>query len=167
MFPADGQHPMFLWWYTPQNDTVYNVHYKGLIEYYLPPKATHFTRRNTTDIDTLARTFLAEQNALQRRFRNLHQMRTRGLGMNGTFPRLGRLVGRLARGDIEEAIEIIEDLQEQADEIAREAEAAGEEDLHNQAQHVLNNLTMLEKKNWRTWKKTTVLRQSSTISSKA
>jgi len=33
MFPADGRHPMFLWWYTGENKTVYVVNYHGLIEY--------------------------------------------------------------------------------------------------------------------------------------
>ena len=33
MFPTDGRHPMFLWWYTGENKTVYVVNYHGLIEY--------------------------------------------------------------------------------------------------------------------------------------
>jgi hypothetical protein len=33
MFPSQGKNPMFLWWYTGENKTVYVVNYHGLIEY--------------------------------------------------------------------------------------------------------------------------------------
>jgi len=33
LFPAGGKKPMFLWWYSNDNSSVYVVKYKGLIEY--------------------------------------------------------------------------------------------------------------------------------------
>lgn len=33
IFPANGTKPMFLWWYTEDNSTIYVVKFKGLIEY--------------------------------------------------------------------------------------------------------------------------------------
>ncbi|MEM2319269.1 MAG: hypothetical protein QXW82_02875 [Candidatus Bathyarchaeia archaeon] len=33
IFPANGTKPMFLWWYTGDNSTIYVVKFKGLIEY--------------------------------------------------------------------------------------------------------------------------------------
>jgi hypothetical protein len=33
IFPASGKKPMFLWWYTDDNSTIYVVKFKGVIEY--------------------------------------------------------------------------------------------------------------------------------------
>jgi hypothetical protein len=33
IFPASGKKPMFLWWYTNDNSTIYVVKFKGVIEY--------------------------------------------------------------------------------------------------------------------------------------
>ena len=33
LFPAKGTKPMFIWWYTEDNSTVYVIKFKGLIEY--------------------------------------------------------------------------------------------------------------------------------------
>ena len=33
IFPASGKKPMFLWWYTEDNSTIYVVKFKGVIEY--------------------------------------------------------------------------------------------------------------------------------------
>ncbi|MEM2912128.1 MAG: hypothetical protein QXM52_04025 [Candidatus Bathyarchaeia archaeon] len=33
IFPANGTKPMFLWWYTKENNTIYVVKFKGVIEY--------------------------------------------------------------------------------------------------------------------------------------
>lgn len=38
IFPAGGKKPMFLWWYTKDNHTIYVVKFKGLIEYLILEK---------------------------------------------------------------------------------------------------------------------------------
>lgn len=35
LFPAGGERPMFLWWYTDNEDRIYVVKYQGLIEYFV------------------------------------------------------------------------------------------------------------------------------------
>ncbi|MEM3443065.1 MAG: hypothetical protein QXM86_04330 [Candidatus Bathyarchaeia archaeon] len=38
IFPAKGTKPMFLWWYTNDNDTIYVVKFQGIIEYLILDK---------------------------------------------------------------------------------------------------------------------------------
>lgn len=48
IFPANGTKPMFLWWYTNDNSTIYVVKFKGLIEY-LTFSLPYYDRRYTAD----------------------------------------------------------------------------------------------------------------------
>ncbi|MEM3536179.1 MAG: hypothetical protein QXF44_00220 [Candidatus Bathyarchaeia archaeon] len=48
IFPASGKKPMFLWWYTNDNSTVYVVKFKGVIEY-LTFDLPYYDRRYPAD----------------------------------------------------------------------------------------------------------------------
>jgi hypothetical protein len=48
IFPANGEKPMFLWWYTNDNSTIYVVKFKGVIEY-LTFNLPYFDRRYPAD----------------------------------------------------------------------------------------------------------------------
>jgi hypothetical protein len=48
IFPANGTKPMFLWWYTNDNSTIYVVKFKGLIEY-LTFSLPYYDRRYAAD----------------------------------------------------------------------------------------------------------------------
>ncbi|NWF86195.1 hypothetical protein HXY32_00010 [Candidatus Bathyarchaeota archaeon] len=52
IFPASGKKPMFLWWYTNDNSTIYVVKFKGVIEYLLLDKP-YYQRRLNADNDTI------------------------------------------------------------------------------------------------------------------
>ena len=52
IFPASGKKPMFLWWYTNDNSTIYVVKFKGVIEYLLLDKP-YYQRRFNADNDTI------------------------------------------------------------------------------------------------------------------
>lgn len=56
IFPAGGKKPMFLWWYTEDNSTIYVVKFKGVIEYLimdLPYYRHRFRADNATINATL------------------------------------------------------------------------------------------------------------------
>lgn len=147
MFPADGRHPMFLWWYKKQNDTVYAVHYKGLIEYYLIRKGAHFTRMSASEVTRLVEAFFKEYHeALQRKSTGLSKMESRYMGINGTCINLSKIISQIAKENIDEALEFIKEMKEQASKIAEEAETLGEEDLSAKAQEVMDKLDGLEEK---------------------
>ncbi|MGQ9624971.1 MAG: hypothetical protein ACUVT9_06330 [Candidatus Bathycorpusculaceae bacterium] len=44
IFPAGGRKPMFLWWYTNDNNTIYVVKFKGVIEYLIVDKQYYLKR---------------------------------------------------------------------------------------------------------------------------
>jgi len=48
IFPASGKKPMFLWWYTNDNSTIYVVKFKGVIEY-LTFNLPYYDRRYPAD----------------------------------------------------------------------------------------------------------------------
>ena len=48
IFPASGKKPMFLWWYTNNNSTIYVVKFKGVIEY-LTFNLPYYDRRYVAD----------------------------------------------------------------------------------------------------------------------
>lgn len=51
IFPADGKKPIFLWWYTKDNSTIYVVKFQGVIEYLtfgLPYYDRHYPADNLT-----------------------------------------------------------------------------------------------------------------------
>jgi hypothetical protein len=48
IFPASGKKPMFLWWYTNDNSTIYVVKFKGVIEY-LTFNLPYYDRRYQAD----------------------------------------------------------------------------------------------------------------------
>jgi len=48
IFPASGKKPMFLWWYTNDNSTIYVVKFKGVIEY-LAFNLPYYDRRYLAD----------------------------------------------------------------------------------------------------------------------
>jgi hypothetical protein len=48
IFPASGKKPMFLWWYTNDNSTIYVVKFKGVIEY-LTFNLPYYDRRYLAD----------------------------------------------------------------------------------------------------------------------
>jgi hypothetical protein len=48
IFPANGTKPMFLWWYTNDNSTIYVVKFKGVIEY-LTFNLPYYDRRYAAD----------------------------------------------------------------------------------------------------------------------
>jgi hypothetical protein len=48
IFPASGKKPMFLWWYTNDNSTIYVVKFKGVIEY-LTFDLPYYDRRYAAD----------------------------------------------------------------------------------------------------------------------
>ena len=52
VFPASGKKPMFLWWYTNDNSTVYVVKFKGVIEYLIFDKP-YYLRRFRADNSTI------------------------------------------------------------------------------------------------------------------
>ncbi len=56
IFPAKGTKPMFLWWYTNDNSTIYVVKFQGVIEYLMVDKPYYrhrFHADNTTINETL------------------------------------------------------------------------------------------------------------------
>jgi len=52
IFPANGKKPMFLWWYTKDNSTIYVVKFKGAIEY-LTFDFPYYDRRYPADNSTI------------------------------------------------------------------------------------------------------------------
>jgi hypothetical protein len=52
IFPAMGTKPMFLWWYTNDNSTIYVVKFKGVIEYLILDKL-YYRKRFHADNDTI------------------------------------------------------------------------------------------------------------------
>ena len=52
IFPASGKKPMFLWWYTNDNSTIYVVKFKGVIEY-LTFSLPYYDRRYPADNSTI------------------------------------------------------------------------------------------------------------------
>jgi hypothetical protein len=52
IFPAKGTKPMFLWWYTNDNSTIYVVKFKGVIEYLILDKL-YYVKRYHADNDTI------------------------------------------------------------------------------------------------------------------
>jgi hypothetical protein len=147
MFPADGRHPIFLWWYTKQNDTIYTVHYKGLIEYYLPKIGAPFTHKYASEVARLMQAFIKQNyENLQKGFRILNQVENRYTGINGTFHQLGQMIVTLSQSNIEEALELIEELHDKASKIAEEAQTIDEEGLNTEAQEALNKIDSLQEK---------------------
>ncbi len=55
IFPASGKKPMFLWWYTNDNSTIYVVKFKGVIEYLILDKP-YYQRRFQADNATINET---------------------------------------------------------------------------------------------------------------
>jgi hypothetical protein len=52
IFPAGGTKPMFLWWYTNDNSTIYVVKFKGAIEYLILDKP-YYLKRFRADNETI------------------------------------------------------------------------------------------------------------------
>lgn len=52
IFPASGKKPMFLWWYTNDNSTIYVVKFKGVIEYLILDKP-YYQRQFQADNATI------------------------------------------------------------------------------------------------------------------
>lgn len=52
IFPARGTKPMFLWWYTNDNSTIYVVKFKGVIEYLILEKP-YYLKRFHADNETI------------------------------------------------------------------------------------------------------------------
>ncbi|MGB9714694.1 MAG: hypothetical protein ACPLZC_06955, partial [Candidatus Bathyarchaeales archaeon] len=44
IFPAGGRKPMFLWWYTNDNSTIYVVKFQGVIEYLMLDRQYYLKR---------------------------------------------------------------------------------------------------------------------------
>ncbi|MEM1552102.1 MAG: hypothetical protein QXH03_05505 [Candidatus Bathyarchaeia archaeon] len=55
IFPANGTKPMFLWWYTNDNSSIYVVKFQGVIEYLMLDKP-YYRHRFHTDDDTINKT---------------------------------------------------------------------------------------------------------------
>ncbi|MGQ9531163.1 MAG: hypothetical protein ACUVTC_06990, partial [Candidatus Bathycorpusculaceae bacterium] len=52
IFPAGGKKPMFLWWYTKDNSTIYVAKFKGVIEYLIIDKP-YYQKRFQADNETI------------------------------------------------------------------------------------------------------------------
>jgi len=50
LFPAGGRKPMFIWWYTEDNSTVYTIKFQGVIEYLAFDKPYYVRRFSADDI---------------------------------------------------------------------------------------------------------------------
>ncbi|NWG10732.1 hypothetical protein HXY33_03135 [Candidatus Bathyarchaeota archaeon] len=59
IFPASGKKPMFLWWYTDDNSSIYVVKFKGVIEY-LTFDLPYYDRRYPADNLTINQTLSNE-----------------------------------------------------------------------------------------------------------
>ncbi|MEM2104108.1 MAG: hypothetical protein QW717_04380 [Candidatus Bathyarchaeia archaeon] len=69
IFPAGGKKPMFLWWYTEDNSTIYVVKFQGLIEYLVLDKPYYRHRFHADNVNinaTLWRNHI--EPALRKRF---------------------------------------------------------------------------------------------------
>jgi hypothetical protein len=55
IFPAGGRKPMFLWWYTNDNSTIYVVKFQGVIEYLILDKP-YYLKRFHADNSTIGTT---------------------------------------------------------------------------------------------------------------
>ncbi|MEM3608803.1 MAG: hypothetical protein QXV87_00450 [Candidatus Bathyarchaeia archaeon] len=66
IFPAGGRKPMFLWWYTNDNSTIYVVKFQGVIEYLILDKP-YYLKRFNADNSTINATLW--QNYIEPRLR--------------------------------------------------------------------------------------------------
>ena len=134
MFPANGSKPVFIWWYTADNTTVYVVHFKGLIEYYRLNKT--FTREWLAD-QILAET-LADRAGIPEAIRELMSY------IKAMSSKLTQVPSLLAAGQYDEALEAITDVEEAAKELKAWAEEQGLEDLVADVSELLDALDDLE-----------------------
>lgn len=136
---------MFLWWYTEQNDTVYAVHYKGLIEYYVPG-GEFFTRRRAADVANLVREFFQERReALQHRFRRFEALRMHLRNVSDIILQLGESFAVL-ESRVERAIALTDKLMEILVKIAERAEEAGRVEIEEKALEIVDSLEDLRSK---------------------
>jgi len=134
MFPANGSKPVFIWWYTADNTTVYVVHFKGLIEYYRLNKT--FSRKWLAD-QVLAEA-LADRAAVPEAVRELMSY------IKAMSSKLTQVPSLLAAGQYDEALEAITDVEEAAKELKAWAEEQGLEDLAVKVPDLLDALGDLE-----------------------
>ena len=76
LFPAKGTKPMFIWWYTEDNGTVYVVKFQGLIEYLIfnvdePYYRSRFRADNSTINATLWQNCIEQRIRLRWRYMSL------------------------------------------------------------------------------------------------
>ena len=115
MFPAHGRYPMFLWWYTKQNDTVYAVHYKGLIEYYIPKIGERFTRKRIATAMNLVTSFFQEKRVvIQHQVRRFEGLKIRLRNISDISVQLGEAINEAAKNRVDRAINLVENLKEKA-----------------------------------------------------
>ena len=72
LFPAKGTKPMFIWWYTEDNSTIYVVKFQGLIEYlkvHKPYYLRRFQAEGPIINDTICKDFQIRER-LRERFHN-------------------------------------------------------------------------------------------------
>jgi len=144
MIPAQGQYPMFLWWYTGQNDTVYAVHYKGLVEYYLP-EGRLFTHRRAADLANLATEFFQErQELLQQQFRTFEALRIYLRNVTEVVPQLGGIFGGVLLDNVDRSVLLADNIKEKMVVIAERAEEAGEVEIEEKALDVAVQLEDLK-----------------------
>ena len=134
MFPANGSKPVFIWWYTADNTTVYVVHFKGLIEYYKLNKT--FSRKWLAD-QVLAET-LAKRVGVSEAVRELL---TYVKNISTTLHQIPHL---LTDEQYEQALNLVEEAISKATELSSWAEKEGLEDISLKVSELLDALDNLK-----------------------
>jgi len=134
MFPANGSKPVFIWWYTADNTTVYVVHFKGLVEYYRLNKT--FSRKWLAD-QVLAET-LAKRAGVSEAVRELL---TYVRNISTTLHQIQHL---LTDEQYEQALNLVEEAISKATELSSWAEKEGLEDISLKVSELLDALDNLK-----------------------
>jgi len=134
MFPANGSKPVFIWWYTADNTTVYVVHFKGLIEYYKLNKT--FSRKWLAD-QVLAET-LAKRAGVSEAVRELL---TYVRNISTTLHQIPHL---LTDEQYEQALNLVKEAISKATELSSWAEKEGLEDISLKVSELLDALDNLK-----------------------
>ena len=134
MFPANGSKPVFIWWYTADDTTVYVVHFKGLIEYYKLNKT--FSRKWLAD-QVLAET-LAKRVGVSETVRELLTY------VKNISTTLHQIPHPLTDEQYEQALNLVEEAISKATELSSWAEKEGLEDLSLKVSELLDVLDSLK-----------------------
>ncbi len=119
-FPANGTHPIFIWWYNRDNGTVYVAHYIGLVEFFSPLAKIYYNGKAWLKEELVEE--LLEQNLeeiherLERRIEIIHEANEITDKMGRTILQIiaNASVGKDVKGKAEELKELALELKELA-----------------------------------------------------